>query len=164
MGIKIKKDVVAPKPVAPVAAPVVAPAKPSFIKSGASAKAALAAVMSPEEDFLGKELFQQAGDLKDQADLLMVDRSSVLVKLALLTCPYKVGDYLKLNRGLGAGGLVVEAIMACEFPAFNNRWAIQTCGIAKDGSVSRRTLLLSEWQLTNNNAGLTVLEHKKASK
>lgn len=164
MGIKIKKEApaVVAAPVAP--APEVKPAKPSFIKSGASAKAALAAVMSPEEDFVGKELFHKAGDLKDQADLLMVDRASVLVELALLTCPYKVGDYLKLNRGLGAGGLVVEAIMACEFPAFNNRWAIQTCGIAKDGSVSRRTLLLSEWQLSNNNAGLTVLEHKKASK
>lgn len=157
MGIKINKPVVA----APAPAPAV---KPSIIKSGASAKAALQSILSPEGDFLGKELWDRAADLKDQADLLMVDRASVLIELALLTCPYKVGDYLKLNRGLGAGGLVVESIQACEFPAFNNRWAIQTCGVAKDGSVSRRTLLLSEWQLTDNNAGLTVLEHRKASK
>lgn len=155
MGIKIKKDVPSPAPAA---------IKPSFIKSGASAKAALAAVVSPLDDFEGKELFHQAEDLKDQAALLLVDRASVLLELARLTCPYNVGDYLKLNRGLGAGGLVVEEVLPCEFPAFNNRWSIQTCGVTKDGSVSRRTLLLTEWQLTGNNAGLTIIEHRKASK
>lgn len=171
MGIKLNK--VAAKVVATEVvkvAPIVAakaepkPAAPSFIKKGAAAKSVLSLVASADEDFVGKDLWLKAGDLHDRSELLLVERMGVLHQLSQLTCPYKVGDYLKLNRGLGAGGLIVEAIMVCEFPAFNNRWAIQTNGLAKDGTVSRRTLLLSEWQLTNNNAGLSVLEHKKVSK
>lgn len=153
MGIKIKKEM------APPSAGKPAP-KPSFIKSASQAKVTLKSVLSPSEDFEGRDLFLAAEELKDRADLLMLDRASVLLQLAQRTCPYKVGDYLRLNRGLGVGGLVVEEIRACDFPAFNNRWAIQTCGVSKDGSVSRRTLLLTEWQLIANNAGLSVIEHK----
>lgn len=159
MGIKINK----PASVAPAVAP--APVKAPVFKKGVGAKSQLDSLMGVPDSFTGKELFDRAGDLKDQADLLMLDRASVLLELARATCPYKVGDKLTLNRGLGAGGLLVEEVMACEFPAFNNRWAIQTLGIAKDGSVSRRTLLLSEWQLSDpSHAGLQITQGKKVLK
>lgn len=133
----------------------------SFVKKGPAAKDTLDAIMAPVGSFQGKALFDQADDLKTQADLLYVERAGVLLKLARLVCPYPVGTTLKLNRGLGAGGLVVEEIRAAENPAPYNRWAVQTAAIAKDGSLSRRTLLLSEWQLSKHeNAGLSILEVK----
>lgn len=133
----------------------------SFVKKGVAAKEVLAKVIAPTGSFEGKELFDEADELKTQADLLYVDRASVLLRLARKVCPYPVGTVLKLNRGLGAGGIVVEEVRAADNPAPDNRWAVQTAAIAKDGSLSRRTLLLNEWQLSKHeNAGLSILEVK----
>lgn len=71
-------------------------------------------------------------------------RVSILQQLAELTCPYKIGQKLKTNRGLGINGLVVDSITPPLYPRDGNWWQVNTFAISKAGEVTRRNVGITE--------------------
>lgn len=71
-------------------------------------------------------------------------RDTILQSLAELTCPYKVGDRLRTSNGLGVNGLVVDSILAPQFPSEGNWWQVNTFAISKAGEVTRRNVGISQ--------------------
>lgn len=130
--------------------------KPSFIKKAADAKKVLGA--SPVCD--GAALIAQASDLKDRADLLMLERKGVLEKLAQTVCPYKVGDFIRMNRGLCLKGGEVVGVAPATFPSAECRWEIQVRAMTSNGTTTGEVLTVSEWSLVGDS-GFSVVEHKK---
>lgn len=130
--------------------------KPSFIKKAADAKKVLGA--SPVCD--GNSLLAQAADLKDRADLLMLERKGLLEKLAQLVCPYKVGDFVRMNRGICLKGGEVVGVSPATFPSLECRWEIHVRALSPNGTTTGEVLTVSEWSLVGAS-GFSIVEHKK---
>lgn len=82
-----------------------------------------------------------------EAELEELNRSweRISQKIAELTCPYKVGDTLKSDVGLGRTGLKVHAVTPPAPPIrIGNTWMVQCFAISKAGDVTQRTVGVSE--------------------
>lgn len=66
--------------------------------------------------------------------------NSLYQALAELTCPFKVGEVLLSNVGLGRNGLVVSAITSPPNPYPDNTWMVQCFALSKAGAVTQRTV------------------------
>jgi hypothetical protein len=102
------------------------------------------------------QLFAQAHELEEHIAKLKKRQAGIFLQIATQSCPYKPGDKLTTNQGLGKVGLVVHEVISPAFPKETNRWAIQTYAISKSGEVTRRVVGIEEWQ-TNLGAGIEPL-------
>lgn len=68
--------------------------------------------------------------------------------MAELLCPYKAGDRIRTNRGLGVNGLRVENVSAPESSREGNRWRINTLAYSKAGELTKRTVAIEECEST----------------
>lgn len=89
-------------------------------------------------------------NIKDR-DALNADINAVLQKIADATCPYKVGQIINTNTGLGKTGLKIDSI---ESPgealyADDNRWKLLCLALTKDGKVSARVVGVMELDAPN---------------
>lgn len=98
-------------------------------------------------------------DEMKQLRLKMMSLESMMAvaapRLALASCPFTVGARLRTNQGLGMAGLEVVSIAAPKHPTDNNRWAINTLALNKEGSVTKRPLCIEEIQMAGCY-GLTI--------
>lgn len=99
-----------------------------------------------------EKLFKEANSLSVEIEALQASRQAVLQNIAELTCPFKVGDTIITDAGLGVNGLVVQEITPPIAPSKDNRWAVVTFALSKAGEITRRSVTLSE--LYNSNAKL----------
>jgi hypothetical protein len=74
----------------------------------------------------------------------------VNTKIALLLCPYKVGQVLVTEKGLGKYGLRVDEVI-CPFKAEDgNRWAVKTLSFSKAGELTRRGVYIEQSMLPDH--------------
>lgn len=66
--------------------------------------------------------------------------------VAEAACPFKVGDIVITNRGLGKDGLQVFKVTSPTYPSHGNLWAIDTYALTKTGEVSRRVVGLDQYR------------------
>lgn len=69
-------------------------------------------------------------------------------EIAAAACPYKVGQTITTNTGLGKQGLKVDAIGPTPEGNFSqsNRWSLTCYALQKDGQVSRRVVGVAEYE------------------
>lgn len=71
--------------------------------------------------------------------------ANVAQTVAELACPFKVGDLVLTNRGLGKDGLQVFKVTSPQYPHDGNLWAVDTYALTKTGEVSRRVVGLDQY-------------------
>ena len=91
-----------------------------------------------------ESMFEQLDSLDAEIKALKEKRAVICTEIALATCPYKVGEVVFSNSGLGTNGLLIHDIKAPVYTSKSNRWDIHTFAISKDGTVSQRAKSVSE--------------------
>lgn len=99
-----------------------------------------------------------AGNKSDQAELLSKikktqmeivakesELSADLQKLAEMQCPFKVGDLITTDRGLGKNGLKVFEVSYSKYWSWREGaiWVLNTFALTKAGEVSKRAVEVS---------------------
>lgn len=85
-----------------------------------------------------KVLMRKSDSLSEEIKKLTSQLYDVNLEIAQRTCPFKVGDILKANVGLGLQGVIVKEVTPPQIPAGGHRWVIRTNAITKDGRESNR--------------------------
>lgn len=89
-------------------------------------------------------LWDKASALEAQINALTTALAGIQTDIAQESCPYKVGQRITTDRGLGKGGLEVVGICPPMFPTRHNRWEIQTVALSIKGEVTNRPVGLTE--------------------
>jgi len=98
------------------------------------------------------QLMDKVLELEKEVAALQKERTRTLTKLSELTCPYKVGDRIQTDKGLGMVGLEVQAVVACTYPTLANTWQVQTFALSKTGFVTQRSVVLDQVNAVELNA------------
>lgn len=91
-----------------------------------------------------KDMLSTVSELTDSIDQLVERRKEIRTKIALKTCPYKVGQIVVTKDGLGRHGLSIHAVVPALKPSINNLWGIETFALSKAGEVTRRGVFLDQ--------------------
>lgn len=91
------------------------------------------------------KLEEEALNLTHQINKLLSDRDDLYQQIAELSCPYKVGDKVFTNSGLGVNGLKVVGIVVPSPRLDRNRWALDTLAYSKSGELTRRSVLITHY-------------------
>lgn len=105
-----------------------------------------------------KEINILMSDISAQEELIRSLQEQVAeqrVAVAQLACPYKVGQTVWLDRGLGKDGLKIDKLVAPRSQSELNLWAIETFALTKAGEVSRRVVTVEQWQAKMDNLRTT---------
>lgn len=85
-----------------------------------------------------EDLMRRSDVIGQEMTALVVQKYAIDLEIANRTCPFKVGDTLRANVGLGVQGVIVKEIIPPTFPAGDHRWVVKTNAITKDGRESNR--------------------------
>ena len=102
-----------------------------------------------------KKLEAVEAELKKEISALTVKLEYAQFRMAELLCPYRVGDRLTTNRGLGVHGLLVEQVTASETSRKGNRWKIHTLAYSKAGDLTKRTVGIEEYECLSGEFQIT---------
>lgn len=90
------------------------------------------------------KVFDKAAALTVEIDRLTAERTALFDALAERTCPYKAGQVIVTETGLGKYGLKIDKVVGPKNPTTTNRWALETFALTKAGEESRRAVMLEE--------------------
>lgn len=96
-----------------------------------------------------QDLMRRSDVIGQEMISLVEQKYAVDLEIANRTCPFKVGDTLKANVGLGVQGVIVKEIAPPQTPAGDHRWVIRTNAITKDGRESNRGVSYCNEDITN---------------
>lgn len=98
-----------------------------------------------------KKLESAEVELKREISALKNKLEYAQFRMAELLCPYRAGDRIRVNRGIGVHGLKVERVSAPDNSCEGNRWRIDTFAYSKDGELTKRTVAIEESAATGGS-------------
>ena len=99
-----------------------------------------------------QKMMAEATDIGDDIEKLKEAQTKVYQRIADKTCPYKVGQTIITQTGLGKHGLKIDKIVPATYPSMDNKWGMETFALSKAGEVTRRGVLILE--MGNDIVGL----------
>lgn len=100
--------------------------------------------MAVSEVDMEKYYYRSLKAMREQVQETLEKIAEVELKLAVQACPFKVGQRLKTNKGLGLTGLLVQEIASAKEFSKENRWMVVCVAISKAGEVTKRVCTISE--------------------
>jgi len=92
-------------------------------------------------------VLEKARVLEVQKSTINASLDGLYLSVAEALCPYKEGQVLVTEKGLGINGLKVEVVVSPAKSVEGNRWAIQTLSYSKAGEITRRGVYIEEVML-----------------
>lgn len=108
---------------------------------------------SKQEQPVPQDLIASVESLTEQINRLASDRDGLYQQIADQTCPYKVGQVIQTDQGLGKVGLKIHEVVFPPKPEHGNWWQLDCFALSKAGEVTKRYVSLMQ---KDAEAGMNV--------